>query len=66
MTFAATQEQVEHALEMREEIVRVLGLKREPMKLLLQIQLRRESRPRLDVDAYVFRKWHDLLARLAQ
>lgn len=63
ITLNATATQVDRALEIREADVRVLAL--EPTSRLLRIERETDHRARLDVDAFVFAKWRNVLERLA-
>ena len=66
VTLNATARQVDVALEHREAFVRVLALVNAAGKKLLRIQQAHESRVLLAPNAFVFDKWRELMARLAQ
>ena len=66
VTLSATQAQVERALEVRGEDVRILALSSANGKKLLRIQVSNEPPIRLDVQAYVFDKWSETLERLSR
>jgi len=66
VTLTATKEQVLQALEARESTVRLLGVCHLGGRKLLRVQRASDRPVRLDVNTFVFEKWHSLLARLAQ
>ncbi len=65
-TLSATREQVDAALENRERQIRVLVLNYPGGARLLKLQPSSDRKVKLDTNSYVFHKWNDLLARLAQ
>ncbi len=65
-TFAATQGQVDEALELRDREVRVLSVVSALGKKVLRIQASEDPPVRLDENAYIFEKWSVVLERLAQ
>lgn len=66
ITLSATPRDVDQALEMRSDAVRVLALVQEHTKRLLRIQRHDEPYVKLNEDLWIFKKWQTVLARLAQ
>ena len=66
ITLSASAESVNKALEMRASDVRALYVLQDDSQKLLHLDRPSEARQRLDVDEFVFRKWHSVLERLAQ
>jgi hypothetical protein len=66
ITLSCGFDDVFRALEMRDADVRVLGLVHAGNKKLLRIQAQFEPRIRLDENTWIFERWGNVLARLAQ